>query len=155
MTSLDVSVRSATVADAAEMARLSGVLGYTATPADFKPRLSAALGDERQRVMVSPLGGSGLAGWVHAVRQIILESGPRTEILGLVVDPRARRRGVGAALVRAVESWASETEFHRLVVRSNVVRDEAHRFYPALGYRKIKSQAVYRKVLTRSPGSAG
>jgi len=32
-------------------------------------------------------------------------------------------------------------------VRSNLVRAEAHHFYPALGYEPAKSQRVYAKML--------
>ena len=37
----------------------------------------------------------------------------------------------------------------KLRVRSNVVRDEAHRFYPALGFNLAKTQACYDTELPR------
>lgn len=34
-------------------------------------------------------------------------------------------------------------------VRSNVIRERAHRFYEREGYARIKAQAVFRKQLTK------
>ena len=39
----------------------------------------------------------------------------------------------------------------RLRVRSNVIRERAHRFYERVGFEKIKAQAVFEKSL---PGRA-
>jgi GNAT superfamily N-acetyltransferase len=64
-----------------------------------------------------------------------------------VVDAAQRGLGVGRALVDAVESWARTRGLDRVVVRSNVVRLESHPFYERIGYKRIKTQHVYRKGL--------
>ena len=78
-----------------------------------------------------------------------LESGRRAEIVGLVVAGAGRRRGVGRALVQAAEAWAAKGGIERLIVRSNITRAESHAFYPALGFSRGKTQAVYQKALER------
>jgi GNAT superfamily N-acetyltransferase len=64
-----------------------------------------------------------------------------------VVDPAARRRAIGRALVSEAERWAHQCAVPRIVVRSNALRQEAHAFYPSLGYAPAKTQRVYCKVL--------
>jgi len=87
-------------------------------------------------------------GWAHAARQILLESGPRCELLGLVAAAEARGAGVGRALVEAVETWAREAALPLVSLRCNVIRAEAHGFYEHLGYQRRKTQHAFRKPLT-------
>jgi len=68
-------------------------------------------------------------------------------LLGLVVDARQRRQGVGRRLVAAVEAWAARRGLELVSVRSNVARAESHPFYERLGYARVKTQHAYRKRL--------
>ncbi len=86
-------------------------------------------------------------GWVHAAEQELLDSGRRCEILGLVVAPEVRGRGVGRQLVAAVEEWAVQRGLGLLAVRSNIMRTESHPFYERLGFVWLKTQHAYRKQL--------
>ena len=60
---------------------------------------------------------------------------------------------IGRALVEQAERWAGARGPESLVVRSNTLRTESHRFYPTLGFTASKTQAVYQKPLRR-PSSA-
>jgi GNAT superfamily N-acetyltransferase len=139
-----MKIRKAVLDDAAAIAVLTTELGYVAdTPAvtDRLRRLSDRVDDV---VFVAEEDGV-IAGWIQAHTSVVLESGFRMEIVGLIVSDRFRRRGVGRLLVREVESWGREVGAPVFSVRSNVQRVESHAFYPALGYEKTKTQAVYRK----------
>jgi len=48
-------------------------------------------------------------------------------------------------LIEEVELWARKIGAEVVSVRSNTKRAEAHSFYPAMGYKQIKTQAVYEK----------
>ena len=78
----------------------------------------------------------------------MLESGERVEIVGLVVDEIARRKGIGRALVSAVESWAASKGLSAVFVRSNISRGEAHEFYAGVGFARTKTQHAYVKSLS-------
>ena len=147
--------------DAPEIARLAELLGYPSGAQAMRERLGELLARPDQWVAVAApppapdrrSEGTRLGGWVHVARHITLESGEFAEILGLIVDPAARRAGVGRALVAEAERWARVHQLGRLTVRSNVLRDESHTFYPALGLPRSKSQHVYAKSLGADTGA--
>jgi GNAT superfamily N-acetyltransferase len=94
-----------------------------------------------------PTSSSSPIGWVAAERRLLLESGERAEIVGLIVTADARRSGTGLALVKAAEEWAAEQGMQTISVRSNVARLESHPFYERLGYVRTKTQHAYAKQL--------
>jgi GNAT superfamily N-acetyltransferase len=92
-------------------------------------------------------------GWIDVGVVFHLQSGRYCEIGGLVVTASARRRGTGAALVTQAEKWAAAKGLARVLVRSNAVREDAHRFYLREGYRRAKTSAVFEKTVG-SPAAA-
>ena len=146
MTAPGFTLRPARIEDAAEIARLSTELGYPASAAGMTPRLRSVLDDPKHHVVVAA-AGDGLLGWIGLERRLSLEGGERAEIVGLVVDARSRRAGVGAALTQRAERWAHELGYDQLVVRSNAARIESHPFYEKHGYVRRKTSHVYFKQL--------
>jgi ribosomal protein S18 acetylase RimI-like enzyme len=143
-----LTIRSAVPGDAPDLAILSGALGYPVVDETLAQRLRNLLTRAEDIVLVAEVAPSRIVGWLHGAEQELLESGRRCEILGLVVDGRYRGQGVGRQLVDAVEEWAAKRGLEHVVVRSNVVRTEAHPFYERLGYMRAKTQHAYRKQLT-------
>ena len=140
------SIRPATTDDAAAIATLSGQLGYPATEEEIRGRLRTLEAGGSTEVLVAESEGH-IDGWIAVRADLSLETGPFAEIVGLVVDESARGKGIGATLVAAAEDWAKEHGHTRIRVRSNVVREAAHRFYERLGYRTKKQQQVFDKDL--------
>jgi GNAT superfamily N-acetyltransferase len=140
-------VRPAVPTDAAAVARLSGQLGYPVAGDALAARLEELGGSAGNVVYVVTDPEGGVIGWIHATEQMLVESGPRCEILGLVVDETRRRDGIGRQLVEVVERWALGRGLPEMSVRSAVTRAESHPFYEQLGYYRVKSQHVYRKRL--------
>ena len=145
--SADADIRVARIDDVAELARLSAELGYPLPVPEMTRRLAAMLPSPNHHVLVASRG-ERLLGWLHAERRLSLEGGDRAEVMGLVVDSGARRRGLGRALLAAAEDWASRRGVGRLTVRSNVVRESSHPFYESLGYAREKTQHVYTRSVT-------
>jgi GNAT superfamily N-acetyltransferase len=140
-----VIIREATASDAAALAALSTQLGYPTQPAEAVERLGA-LGPA-SAVLVAEESGAVL-GWIHVCGVRFFQSPPFAEIGGLVVDEATRGKGVGRILVGAATRWAADHGYPKLRVRSNVVREDAHRFYEREGFLRTKTQAVFdRKLL--------
>jgi GNAT superfamily N-acetyltransferase len=147
--SAPIEIRHALIDDAAEMARLAGELAYPMSTAEMARRLGVLLPNDRHYIAVAATG-KDLLGWVHVEHRFSLEAGDRAELMGLVVDSSARRRGVGRELVDVAENWALARGLSAITVRSNAARELSHPFYEALGYSREKTQHVYRKVVTPS-----
>ncbi len=87
-----------------------------------------------------------VVGWIHVAAVLHMQSDPRAEIGGLVVSASARGRRIGAALVARAEAWAREHGFGSILVRSQTMREDAHRFYVREGYVRTKTSAVFSKT---------
>lgn len=133
-------IREAAASDAAALAALSTQLGYPAKPEEAAKRL-AALGPGNAILVAEE--EDAVLGWIHVCGIRFFQSPPFAEIGGLVVDEAARGKGVGKLLVQAAVRWAAEQGYGKLRVRSNVVREDAHRFYEREGFRRVKTQAVF------------
>jgi GNAT superfamily N-acetyltransferase len=142
-------IRRATERDAGEIARLTTLLGYPSSTGDISSRLELLLQSASYFIAIAE-DSSRIVGWVAAERRVLLESGERAEIVGLIVDQEARRGGIGRALVQAAETWAIAQQLDLMSVRSNVARIDSHPFYEALGYVRRKTQHAYAKQLRGS-----
>ena len=140
-------IRPARIDDAAAIAVLSGQLGYPTTSEQMMPRLAAILRRDDMAAFVAEVDGS-VAGWLHMFGCERLESEPSAEIGGLVVADGLRGAGIGAQLIAAGERWARNRGYQLVRVRSNVIREDAHRFYERAGYAREKRQAVFVKLLS-------
>ena len=141
----EVTIRSASIADAAALASMAGELGYPVSCGEMNERMERLLSDQRHAVYVAedriPVA------WIHVSAVLSLEGGTFAEILGLVVSEKSRRSGIGARLVKRAEEWAVTNGCARVRVRMNIARREARMFYLALGYDLRKTQEVYDKSL--------
>jgi len=147
-----ISVRTPVPGDVEAVARLSGDLGYPATAEEIAARLEVLGKDPTQCMRVVEGADGAVLGWAHAAHQVLLESGARCELLGLVTAPGARGTGAGRALVEAVEAWARSAGLPLVSLRCNIVRADAHAFYEHLGYRRAKTQHAFRKALIAEAG---
>jgi GNAT superfamily N-acetyltransferase len=138
------------------LAGLAHELGYEVSVEQVRSRLPrpepargrtlAGPAETRGAVFVAEDPTGRLLGWIEVFRRSILVD-ESAELGGLVVTASERRRGVGAALLAAAESWASGHGLSRVRVRSNVVRDGVAAFYEARGFTREKTQNVFLKRL--------
>lgn len=142
-----LKIRRARPSDAPVLADLSGQLGYPATTTEISKRMRALKTGGPNALFVADAGKSGVIGWTHISVTHLLEVGTRAELNGLIVAENHRSLGAGAKLLEAAENWARKQGCPAISVRSNVIRDRAHRFYERQGYEHYKTQKAFRKPL--------
>ena len=138
-------IRQMVETDADVVAILAGELGYPNKVEAIRARIRAT--GESDLLLVAVDATDRPVGFIQAHRVCIIEVGFRVEILGLVVSSSSRRSGIARRLIEEAESWAKNIGAEAISVRSNTKRIEAHLFYPDLGYKEIKTQAVYEKAM--------
>ena len=141
-------IRRAVLDDARPIANLAEQLGYPNTTDEIKQRLTELLSRDDHAVFVAQTDSRSVIGWVHVIPRLLLVRRRTAQIGGLVVDEGYRGRGVGGALLSAAEQWAGSRGCSMVMVKSNVVRSEAHVFYERQGYREIETQKAFVKALT-------
>ncbi|HEX7348046.1 MAG TPA: GNAT family N-acetyltransferase [Rhodanobacteraceae bacterium] len=145
------TIRAAKLADAAAIAELARELGHPATDtAEVAANLAEVTDDATELTLVALDDQGVICGFARAVVEQFVVDAPFAELAALVVAADARGRGIGRALLRAVEAWARESGFSTLVIRSNVVRTRAHRFYLREGCVEQKRQVVFVKSLPQA-----
>src|SRR5271168_1110226 len=142
-----VVTRRARASDALRLAELSGQLGYPTTAAEIKKRLRRLKPASQNALFVAESPDSGVVGWAHVSVTHLVEVGTRAELNGLIVAEGQRSLGAGARLLQAAEDWAHQRGCPSMSVRSNVVRERAHKFYDRQGYEHYKTQKAFRKAL--------
>jgi GNAT superfamily N-acetyltransferase len=142
-----LKIRRAKIADAPRLAELSGQLGYPATAEQICRRLRQIQPASQNAVFVAEAREAGIIGWLHVSKEPLLESEMRAEVNGLVVADAHRSLGAGAQLLAAAEDWARGHGCKDMSVRSNVIRERAHKFYERNGYEHYKTQKSFRKPL--------
>jgi GNAT superfamily N-acetyltransferase len=131
-----VRVRAATLSDAAAVAQLLTQLGAPGVDATEAVR---RLERNYEEVLLGCVADAP-AGLV-AVKTILYfgHAKPVAHISALVVDERFRRYGVAKTLVQAAVAWAQARHCVglELMCGLNPAREDAHRFYPAMGFQAI------------------
>jgi GNAT superfamily N-acetyltransferase len=143
----ELKIRRAKSADTPQLAVLAGQLGYPATAAQMRERLRGIQPASQNAVLVADSTKDGVVGWLHVSKEPLLESDMRAEVNGLVVAEGQRSLGAGAHLLAAAEDWARQHGCKSMSVRSNVIRERAHKFYERHGYEHYKTQKSFRKPL--------
>lgn len=88
-----------------------------------------------------------IAGVIHVEKYNVLYFPTMANILGIAVAADFRRQGIGSALLKRAEKWASENGAGSMRLNSGESRKKAHEFYRALGYIDDKKQLRFIKEL--------
>ena len=150
MTDDPFTIRRVHVLDDAEIDALSGVLidcveggasvsfmlPFTRDRADaFWREVAADLAVGARALLVAEDAG-GICGTVQLVLDTPENQPHRAELVKMLVHHRARRRGLGAALMRAAEAMALDCG-RTLLVLDAVTGDAGERLYTRLGWTRV------------------
>ncbi|NEQ20832.1 MAG: GNAT family N-acetyltransferase [Microcoleus sp. SIO2G3] len=140
-------IRSVELGDAESVNLLCQQLGYATSKQEVQERLKLIEEDQNHVLYIAYLPNELIVGLIHVYIWKSLLIGRRAEIDALIVNTDYRGRGVGHLLIQHAEQWAKEQGCNTIQVRSNTVRQQAHRFYEKLGYVPIKTQLMLDKAL--------
>jgi len=146
-----VSVREMKETDAPAVNELVSQLGYPNDLGKTETAIRTVLGSDIAGAFVAEDEAGRVIGWAHVFMAPYIESGPNAELGGLVVHEKHRGTGAGRALIDRVEAWARERGANELNLRSNIIRNGAHKFYKHLGFEVQKTQHKFRKKLSPEP----
>jgi predicted N-acetyltransferase YhbS len=138
----DIAIRAYTDRDLIALAALTTELGYPTSTEEMSQRMARIKPRDDFATFVAEAAG-------HVVGMIGVCMRPSYEhnvlsgqILALAVSESARKRGVGARLVKEAEAWLASRKAARVVVNSAARRADAHAFYARLGYRETGRRFV-------------
>jgi len=138
--------RQAQISDQDAIAFLSEQWGYKSGSKIMSRSLKEILQQTDHRLLLLQ-HEQEIAGWIHGIYSFRMASEPFVEIVGMVVDSRFRRQGMGKFLVEEIMQWAKTRNCSLIRVRCHIVRKEANMFYSDIGFKEIKQQKVYDLIL--------
>src|SRR3979490_533972 len=141
-----LSIRLLTADDAEAAAELSRELGYPSPAEDLRERIEELSGTADRVAFAAVIDGQ-IVGWIDAAMERHLQYAASAVIGGLVVRGDMGGVGVGRRLCVEVEEWARSKSVAVVRVRSQIKREDAHRFYLRDGYRKVKTSLVFEKTV--------
>lgn len=141
------AIRAPRDADAEALADLSTQLGYPVGADELGQRLTVVAGNDHAAVLVATDGSDRPLGWIHVELKRTLVAPLTAQVMGLVVDERARNGGMGRELLAAGEEWAASRGCRHMLVGTRVTREGAHRFYTREGYTLQKTSHFFEKAL--------
>jgi aminoglycoside 6'-N-acetyltransferase I len=92
----------------------------------------------------------GLAGFTQVGTRLYADgcdTSPVAYLEGWYVDRDVRRRGIGAALVRAAEVWGQERGYRELASDALLDAIDSQRAHESLGFIEVERAVRYRKRL--------
>jgi N-acetylglutamate synthase-like GNAT family acetyltransferase len=129
-----VTIRDARLDDCEAIAPLLGHLGYPSSIDEVRRRLARLLESDVDRCVIAELDGElvGLA-TLH-VSLTLVDDEPAAKLSAIVVSGSHRGRGVGRALLEAIETDARSRGCGSIFLTTAERRADAHEFYRRLGY---------------------
>ena len=148
---LDAQIRAYQPSDHAEWLRMRRALWPEITTADEAKDAAEWLARRDTVVIVATRpNDTRLAGFAELGERQYAEgcdTSPVAYLEGWYVDEDLRRRGVGAALVRAGEAWARQAGYRELASDALLDNSTSHRAHLALGFAEVERAVRYCKAL--------
>lgn len=109
--------------------------------------LALLLGDSDKNIIFAAVCGQETAGMVTAQLVVSTAAGGYAVLLeDLFVQEKFRRRGIGSALLAAVQVWASEKGAKRIQLLADQRNEPALVFYARSGFAESSMHGFYRAV---------
>lgn len=121
---------------------------FRADGSTLRQRLSALINEENALLLVAECN-KNVVGYIHGeIVKYLLFAGSEMLISEVFVMENMRGKGVGKALIDAIETEAVKQRCFRISVLNSRERESYKRgFYPSMGYEERQGTAVFIKRL--------
>lgn len=141
-----ISIRNATVNDSKSIAKLNAnEFGYQYPLDKTAEKIKHILSKDTDRIFVI-CDDKNVVGYVHACSYEGTYFEFQKNIMAIAVDSAQQGRGLGKALLIAVEKWAKAENCAGVRLVSGMNRQNAHEFYQHCGYTLRKEQKNFIKL---------
>jgi hypothetical protein len=142
-----IEIRACTPDDVAAVSTLLSELGYTVSIRQATENIQELSKTGSDPIFVA-VGDGRVVGLLAAhLCRMLQYASPVVRVTALVVERRARHRGVGRLLMEHAEQIASAAGSEFVELTSAMNRTEAHAFYRSIGYEPNSFR--FRKPLAR------
>ena len=142
-----IEIRACTPDDSAAASTLLGELGYTVPIRQATEQIAELSKTGADPIFLALTDGQVLGLLALHLSRMLQYPSPILRVTALVVDRRARRRGVGKLLMQHAEQVGSAAGCEFVELTSAMDRAEAHAFYRNIGYQP--NSLRFRKPLVR------
>jgi len=119
--------------------------GYKYPVEKTRERVKCILNKSTDRIFVL-CENNVVVGYAHASNYEGTYFDAQKNIMAIAVDSNHRGKGLGKALLNAVEDWAKEESCIGVRLVSGMDRTGAHEFYRHCGYKLRKEQKNFIKI---------
>ncbi|MGB2896925.1 MAG: GNAT family N-acetyltransferase [Anaerolineales bacterium] len=102
----------------------------------------------REDRLILAVDGENLYGYAHLHIAHDLVNAETAVVVSVLVREDQRRQGIGSRLVSAAETWARQSGRSRLLLRTDVIRTDAHAFFVAQGYEGSSTKLEFIRNLS-------
>ena len=142
---MNFQIRECGMADVKAICELNiREMGYDYPENRTEDKLRKILKSDKDKIFVA-LVDNTVIGYVHANDYDVIYAPPMKNIMGIAVSNSFRKKGIGRALLAAVEDWAQKTGACGIRLVSGAERTGAHEFYRHCGYSGEKRQVNFKK----------
>lgn len=143
---MDLQIRQCEIMDAKAIYELNiREMGYDYPMDKTEEKLKQLLKSDRDKIFVALIGHT-VVGYVHANDYDVIYAPHLKNIMGIAVSSDFKKRGVGRALLSAIEDWARKDGAGGVRLVSGMARTGAHEFYRHCGYGGDKQQINFNKM---------
>ena len=136
----NIVIREAELTDAVSINSLSSnELGYSFDINKTIATLRLLLLNKENCILVACIENE-VVGYIHANFYVSLYGDKMSNIMGIAVNNKHQRKGIGNSLLSSIESWSKENNLSGVRLLSGETRLNAHQFYQHCGYEFDKKQ---------------
>lgn len=143
---MDLQIRQCEIIDTKAIHELNvKEMGYDYPKDKTEEKLKSLLKSDKDKIFVALIDNI-VVGYVHANDYDLIYAPHMKNIMGIAVSSDFKKKGIGRALLSAVEDWAKKSGAGGVRLVSGATRIGAHEFYRHCGYSGDKQQINFKKM---------